>query len=137
MTDAIHREFAKYESSRTTQALPVIHAPACYCVAGSNPWQVAVNSSSIGVAQGNLSEIEMAAASSVEMSGSSGIKQDDVQEPADHWKKLLWEATISADSEHVEDRSTTASHRSARPQQPWQRLAIATCEGWPRSTMRA
>ena len=34
---------------------------------------------------------------------------DDVQERADHWKKLLWEATISADSEHVEDRHEVVS----------------------------
>ena len=102
MTDAIHREFAKYASNRTTQALPVIHSPACCCVTRSNPWPIGVNSFSIDAVQDNLrlDLSEMAAASSVEVTGTSGIKLDDVQERADHWKKLLWEATISADSEH-------------------------------------
>ena len=52
MTDAIHREFAKHAVRRKSQALTVIHTPACCCVARSNPWPMAVNSSSIGVAQG-------------------------------------------------------------------------------------
>ena len=77
MTDAIHREFAKYAASRKTQALTVIHSPACCCVTRSNPWPIADNSSSIGVAQGNLRSIsnEMAAA------GKSEVNLDDVQEP--------------------------------------------------------
>ena len=54
----------------------------------------------------------MAAASSVEVSVSSGVKLDDVQERADHWKKLLWEATISADLEHVEDRHEVVSFKN-------------------------
>ena len=54
----------------------------------------------------------MPAASSVEVTGTSGIKLDDVQERADHWKKLLWGATISADSEHVEDRHEVVSFKS-------------------------
>ena len=105
---------ARYASSRTTQALPVIHSPACCCVARSNPWPIAVNSSSIEVAQDNLRLVsfEMAAASSVEVTGTSGIKQEDVQERADHWKKLLWEAAISADSEHVGDRHEVVSFKN-------------------------
>ena len=37
---------------------------------------------------------------------------DDVQERADYWKKLLWEATLSTDSELVEDRHEVVSFRN-------------------------
>ena len=37
---------------------------------------------------------------------------DDVQERADYWKKLLWEATLSTDSELVEDRQEVVSFRN-------------------------
>ena len=103
MTDAIHREFAKYANSRTVNPFA--------CLLLSRPEQSVADRSQqppIEAVKDNLKLdwSRMAAAS------SAGIKLDDVQERADHWKKLLWEATISADSEHVEDRHEVASFKN-------------------------
>ena len=54
----------------------------------------------------------MAAASSTQVTGKSGLMLDYVQERADYWKKLLWEATISTDSELVEDRHEVVSFKN-------------------------
>ena len=118
MTDAI------IENLRSTQALPVIQSPACCCVARSNPWPIAANNSSVEVALGNLQLISNETASSTEVTGRSGVKLDDVQESADHWQKLLWEATISADSEHVDDRHEVVSFKNM-PNAPYDGVPLA------------
>ena len=110
MTDAIHQEFARHANSRTTKAVPVTHLPACCCVARSDPWPITVNNHLIEPIEDRLrpSTSQMAAASTTQVTGNSGVKLDDVQERADHWKKLL----CSADSEHVEDRHEVISFKN-------------------------
>ena len=82
MTDAIHREFARHVNRRTTKALPVVHLPACCCVARSDPWPIAVNNHLVEPLEDRLrpSTSKMAAASSTQVTGKSGIMLDDVQE---------------------------------------------------------
>ena len=67
----------------------------------------------------------MASAASTSVTGNSGLMLDDVQERADYWKKLLWEATLSTDSELVEDRHEVVSFRN---------MLNALYDGVPRQT---
>ena len=114
MTDAIHREFARHVNSRTTKALPVTYLPACCRVARSDPWTISVNYHLVDPHkdQAQPSTSKMASASSASVTGKSGLMLDDVQERADYWKKLLWEATLSTDSKLVEDRHEVVSFRN-------------------------
>ena len=110
----IHQEFARHVNSRTTKALPVTYLPACCCVARSDPWPISVNYHLVDPHKDQLqpSTSKMASASSTSVTGKSGLMLDDVQERADYWKKLLWEATLSTDAELVEDRHEVVAFRN-------------------------
>ena len=109
MTGAIHREFARHVNSQTTQVLPLTCLPA-----RSDPWPISVNYHLVDPHkdQSQPSTSKMAAASSTPVTGKSGLMLDDVQERADYWKKLLWEAMLSTDAELVEDRHEVVSFRN-------------------------